>query len=266
MTVQGWVARLQHSSIRGRSRSTTRQRPRVRLVLGTLVIVILLGGGWLWLRDSTLVTVRHVSVSGESGPDAGRIRSALVTAARNMTTLHVRMDQLRMAVAPFPIVRDLRVMTQFPHGIRIHVVERIPVGAVVVSGRTTAVAGDGTLLHDVTPAPDLPSIPVRVTPGGARLSEPNALAAVALLAAAPSPMLERISQVTTIASHGLVAQLRTGPSIYFGDSRRFAAKWIAVTSVLADAGSAGALYIDVTDPERPAAGSGSPGTSSQMGG
>jgi cell division protein FtsQ len=234
-------------------------------VAGILVVVVLLGGAWLWLRDSSLVSVRQVSVTGESGPDAARIRSALLSAARNMTTLHVRTDHLRMAVAPFPIVKDLRVTTQFPHGMRIRVLERIPVGAVQVSGRTIAVAGDGTLLHDATPPPTLPSIPLRVTPGGTRLSDPNALGAVALLAAAPSPMLQRISQVTTVVAHGLVAQLRAGPSIYFGDHSRLAAKWIAVTSVLADAGSAGALYIDVTDPERPAAGSGSVGTSAQSG-
>src|SRR5205823_1653712 len=121
-----------------------------------------------------------------------------------------------------------------------------PVGNVVVSGRTIAVAGDGTLLHDLNPAGALPAIPLRVTPGGTRLSDPDALRAVALLAAAPSPMLARISQVTTVAPHGLVAQLRAGPSLYFGDPNRLAAKWIAASAVLADPGSAGALYIDVT--------------------
>jgi hypothetical protein len=67
-------------------------------------------------------------------------------------------------------------------------------------------------------------------------------------------MLPRLTEVMTVAGHGLVAQVRQGPSIYFGDSTALAAKWSAALAVLADPGSQGASYIDVTDPDRPAAG------------
>ncbi|MDQ6744860.1 MAG: FtsQ-type POTRA domain-containing protein, partial [Actinomycetota bacterium] len=103
-------------------------------VLVLLAMVLLLGGVWLWLRDSSLVSVRHIRIQGESGPDAAQIRQALSLAARNMTTLDVRLDQLRAAVAPYPVVRNLQVSTDFPHGMRIHVVEQIPVGAVSAGG------------------------------------------------------------------------------------------------------------------------------------
>jgi Cell division protein FtsQ len=109
------------------------------------------------------------------------------------------------------------------------------------------------LLRDV-PAGSLPTIPVPSLPGGSRVTDPAALDALALLAAAPARLLPKISQVTTIGPHGLVAQLRDGPAIYFGDTTDQAAKWVAATEVLADPGSAGAGYIDVTDPARPAAG------------
>jgi cell division protein FtsQ len=237
-----------------RTRRRAIRRPRPRTVLIVVALVVLLGGAWLWLRDSSLVSVHRVTVTGANGPDAPQIRSALVAAGRNMTTLDVHMDQLRTAVAPYPIVKDVRVSTQFPHGLKIRVIEQIPVGAISVGGRTIAVAGDGTLLHDVVPSASLPMIPLRVAPGGPRLSDPAARAAVEVLGAAPYQLLARVSQVTTVAPHGLVAELRSGPSIYFGDATRLAAKWVAATAVLADSGSAGALYIDVTDPERPAAG------------
>jgi hypothetical protein len=84
-----------------------------------------------------------------------------------------------------------------------------------------------------------------------------AAAAIKLLSAAPGELLPKISQVTTVAPHGLVAQVRGGPSIYFGDTTELWQKWIAASEVLGDPGSAGALYIDVTDPQRPAAGAGS---------
>lgn len=230
-----------------------RVRMRLRLLVGGLVALALLAGAWIWVRDSPLVAVERVTVTGVSGPDAGQIRSALVLAARNMTTLDVRIGQLQMAVAPYPVVKDVRVRTQFPHGMRIRVVEQLPVGALVAGGRVVAASADGTILRDVSAAA-LPEIPVRSLPAGARVTDPSTLQALALLAATPLRLLSKISQVTTSAQHGLVVQLADGPEIYFGTAGDLAAKWIAATEVIADPDSAGASYIDVSDPERPVAG------------
>jgi cell division protein FtsQ len=258
MIAEGWLGRLQRPSAIGRRR----RLPRPRVMIAIAAVVALLGCGWLWLRDSSLVAVKRVTITGVSGQDAGQIRSALRAAARNMTTLDVHIDQLKTAVAPYPTVKDLRVTTHFPNAMRIRVLEQTPVGVVEVAGQKIAVASDGTLLHDLAPPASLPAIPVRVPPGGRRLSDPDALRAVAVLAAAPTALLGRISQITTLTGHGLVAQLRDGPSIYLGDGTQAAAKWTAAIAVLADPGSAGASYIDVTDPRRPAAGTGSAGTTS----
>jgi hypothetical protein len=122
-----------------------------------------------------------------------------------------------------------------------------------------AVSGDGTLLHDVTATQNLAVVPVRQPPGGPRLTDPSALRAIRLLAAAPYQLLARISGLTTSPKNGFVAQLRGGPSLYFGDAARPVAKWLAASEVLADSSSAGASYVDVTDPERPAAGGGAAG-------
>ncbi len=258
---------MEAAAFRIRSRRFRLWRPR--LLLALIVLLAALAGAWLWLRDSSLVAVQRVSVTGQSGPDAAKIRSALIAAAKTMTTLDVQVGRLRTAVAPYPAVKDLQVSTQFPHGMRIRVIEQNPVGAVTVGGHTTAVAADGTLLHDVVAAKALPAIPLRVPPGGARLTDPSALGAVAVLAAAPYQMLAHVSQVTTSSAHGEVAQLRDGPAIYFGDTSRLRAKWASVTEVLADPGSAGAAYIDVSDPARPAAGASTaanPSTGSPPGG
>jgi hypothetical protein len=48
--------------------------------------------------------------------------------------------------------------------------------------------------------------------------------------------------------------LRDGPQLYFGESSQLTAKWDSAVAVLANASSAGAAYIDVSDPARPAAG------------
>jgi cell division protein FtsQ len=226
---------------------------RVRVALAAAAVVVLLGGAWLWVRDSSLVAVRRVSITGVYGPDAGKIRSALRSAALNMTTLDVRQGQLRMAVAPYPIVKHLQVSTQFPHGMRIGVVEQLPLGALVAGKQSVAISGDGTLLPDV-PTGSLPSIPVPSLPGGSKATGSAALDAVALLLAAPAQFETRIAEVTTSSAHGLTVELRSGPSIYFGDDTSLDAKWVSATEVLADQSSAGASYVDVSDPARPAAG------------
>jgi cell division protein FtsQ len=226
---------------------------RVKVAIAVLATVALLGGAWLWLRDSPLVAVRKVSITGVYGPDAGQIRSALRLAALNMSTLDVRQNELRVAVAPYPIVKHLRVSTQFPHGMRIDVVEQLPLGALVAGGQAVAASGDGTLLRD-SPTASLPTIPVPALPGGSQVTNGGALEALALLAAAPSRLLSRISQVSGSSVHGLVAQLRSGPSIYFGDDTDLDAKWVSATDVLADPSSAGASYIDVNDSAHPVAG------------
>lgn len=230
-----------------------RVRLRVWLIVGAVALVAVLGGAWVWLRDSSLVRVEHVRVTGVSGPDAGQISSALGLAARNMTTLDVHLGQLRTAVAQYPVVKDLSVSTQFPHGMRIRVIEQLPVGAIIAGGQTVAASADGTLLRDV-PTGSLPTIPLPSLPGGSRVNDQTAREALTLLAATPQRLEAKISQVTTSQPHGLVVQLRSGPVIYFGTPTDLAAKWVAATEVLAAPGSADAAYIDVSDPGRPAAG------------
>ena len=58
-------------------RRMRRPRPSPRLIGAVLVVLVLLGGLYLWLRDSSLVAVQRVRITGVSGPDAGRIRAAL---------------------------------------------------------------------------------------------------------------------------------------------------------------------------------------------
>jgi cell division protein FtsQ len=222
-------------------------------VLALALVAMLLGGGWFWLRGSSLVGVDRVTVTGLSGPGSGAIRAALLGAARSMTTLEVNRSALRAAVAPFPVVKALRVTTQFPHGMRIRVLEQVAVGALSSGGRRIAVAGDGTLLPSVN-ASGLPSVPVSVAPAGSRVGGGPTRAEVALLAAAPAWLRSRVTQVSTRTADGLVAELHNGPELRFGAVTALRAKWTAVAAVLADQSSQGAAYVDVTVPERPAAG------------
>jgi cell division protein FtsQ len=227
-------------------------RPPARALVAFAGVLAMLVGAWAWLRDSPLVAVRTVTVTGVSGPDARQVRDALVGAARDMTTLHVRQGDLRTAVDPYPGVLKVKTDAHFPHGLRIAVRERNPVATVVSGSRRVPVAADGTLMP-TSPSAGLPEISARALPGGAHASAPDVRRAIAVLAAAPAPLRARVRRVY-VSVHGITAPLRDGPTLYLGGSERLRAKWIAAATVLADRSSAGATYLDLRLPERPAAG------------
>src|SRR6478609_6095947 len=216
-------------------------RPPLRATAAFLCVLGVLGAMWLWLRDSSLVAVRSVTVTGVSGPDAGQVREALSDAARDMTTLHVKTGELRTAVDPYPTVLDVSTHADFPHGLRIAVHERNPIGAVVAGTQRVPVAADGT------------EISAKALPGGSHASDPDVRHAVAVLSAAPPVLRARVRRVY-VGERGWTLPLRNGPVLYLGGSERLAAKWAAIVAVLADPTSTGATYLDVRLPERPAAG------------
>ena len=239
-----------------RRRATRRLRlPRVplRVLLAVVAVATLLGAGWLWLRDSSLAQVRDVTVTGASSSEEGRIRAALEAAALDMTTLRVREESLRAAAAPFSSVAGLRVDTDFPHGLRIEVLEHEAVAALAIGDRTIAATGSGLVLRGVVPGEELPVIRIDAAPAGERVDNANTLTALAVAGAAPEQLRSRIDRFWT-GPKGMMLALIDGPEVIFGtaaDSRR---KWLAAARVLADPSAAGATYLDVRSPERVAAG------------
>ena len=217
-----------------------------------LVAIAVLVPGWMWLRDSPLVGVDEVTVTGLSGPQAAVIRQALEDAARDMTTLNVDEEALEDAVRRFPIVGEIRADGRLLRRLDIEVEQREPVAALANGDVRMAVAADGTILEG-TLTKDLPVVPVSSPPGGRTLAEPEALRLVQLLGAAPAELRARVAGVE-LGDRGLQASIADGPELYFGAAGRLPAKWAAATRVLADASSRGAAYLDLRVPERPAAG------------
>ena len=217
------------------------------------IFLVVLAAFFFWLRDSSFVRVEHVTVTGLTGPEAPRLRAVLEDAARDMTTLHVREDQLRTVVAAYPVVKGVSAKPDFPHGLTITVHENTPVAAVVADGARTPVAGDGKLLRGADKRA-LPIVPLRVPPGGDAVADKNALQAIRALAAAPPALRERVVKASMTREGGLTLDLQDGPVLRFGGAARLKAKWAAAAAVLADQSSAGATYLDLRYPERPAAG------------
>jgi cell division protein FtsQ len=253
-----------------RPRRIALPRRAVAWLLGVLLALPLLGGAWLWLRDSSLVAVEHVRVLGARGPEAHAVEAALEEAGLRMTTLHVNVAALQAAVAPLRVVRAVRVSTGFPHTLRVRVVEQLPVAALVLGGTRTAVAADGVVLGPALLSSSLPVVSGAFTasaaftasgaPGASdgpldtgHVHGATALAALTVLGAAPPALAGWVARVYD-GREGLTVAMRNGLLIYFGDASRPHAKWLSAARVLASPSSAGAWYIDVRLPERPAAG------------
>jgi cell division septal protein FtsQ len=233
--------------------------PRRVFSLRTLVLLLVTAAvgwlGWTWYRASSFVKVEHVTVTGVSGPEVVQIRRALTTTALGMTTLHMDISKLKQAVSEYSYVQTLTVTRHGAHVVGIAVTEQIPVATVEIGGSSEVVDGNDQLLPDTTISHGaLPTIPISLAPAGRVITAKGARGAIAVLAAAPYSLLAHVSSATSSSAHGVIVQLRNGPQVYFGPTQDLHAKWAAMTAVLQDQGSAGAAYIDVSDPRRPAAG------------
>jgi cell division protein FtsQ len=223
-----------------------------RILAGVLVAGCALAGGWLWVRDSSLVAVRDVRVLGLASAEGPQISSALRTAALDMTTLHVRKDALLAAVSQYASIKGLDVETDLPHKLSIRVRERAPVAAIQSGGATVAASGDGLVLRGMR-AQGLPTLRARSAPAGARVTDRETLAALGVAGVAPRELRARIESLRS-GPRGLTLDLRNGPDLVFGSGADAARKWMAAVRVLADPSSAGATYLDLRVPERVAAG------------
>src|SRR5437764_1742347 len=242
-------------SLRAAFRAVWARRPLRIATLVTLVCAPLLGGGWVWLRHSSLVSVQHMRLSGVSGRDAKAIRSALLRAGHGMSTLDVKQAALRAAVAGFPVVRELHASASFPHTLHVTVVEQPPVAALVSGGARTAIAADGVILGPALASSSLPTVAASTAPpAGQRLGAGAwQVQAVAALGAAPTALAKEVRSAYS-GSKGLTLVMEGDLPVFFGDASRAHAKWLALASVMSQEHAASVSYVDVRLPERAAAG------------
>lgn len=227
---------------------------RRRLLLAAAVTVALGALYQFWVRDSSLVAVNHVEITGLTTKDGPRIEAMLESVAEDMTTLHVRPHELEEAASTFPVVGAIHVETDFPHGLRIAITERPAAALVSIDGVPLPVAADGTVLRGLRPPEGLPLFRTDKPAPDGRVSDPRTLRALLVAGAAPVGFPQRIERVSEGPEQGIVVALEDGPEVIFGDADLAAEKWTAAVRVLADGDAAGATYIDVRLPDRPVAG------------
>jgi cell division protein FtsQ len=230
---------------------------RLQVGLIAVAVIAVTAGGAFWLRDSSLVAITDVEISGVTASDGDQVAQALTAAAQDMTTLHVRKGALRNAVATYASVGDITTKTDFPHKIRIRVIERRPVAALAGHGKRIPVTGSGIILRGISADRDLPSVFVEHPPTGARITDQQVLHALEVAAKAPDPLRGRTEELL-VDDRGVIAALHNGPELVFGSGEDARKKWAAAARVLAEISAQGATYLDLRIPGRVAAGGLSP--------
>jgi cell division protein FtsQ len=258
MATRALSPRRPTDSIPGRSRAGRRPAGRGvlirrRVIAAGALLIALYAGYMLWFRNLGWFAIDEVTIEGATTSQQ-QIKAAVERASGDMTTLHIKDDALRDAVARFPTVATVSASTSFPHTLHVRITERLPVAYVQMGDRRTPVSGDGYLLagasFDSKALPRIEGASAR----GPRLDD-DAGAQAAILGATPAPLRERITSSSWDEEEGgVVLQLENGPEVRFGDGSRAADKWAAAVAVLSSPERGSPSYLDVGVPERPVAG------------
>jgi cell division protein FtsQ len=226
---------------------------RRRALAVALLLIVLYGGYMFWFRNLSWFAIHDVTINGTTTNER-QIKAAVEQVSGDMTTLHIKDDELRDAVARFPTVASVGASTSFPHGLTVTITERLPVAFIQVHGQQTAVSADGYLLagadFDAKALPRIEGAAVH----GVRL-DPDAAAQAAILGGTPAPLRNHITSSTWDEdSGGVVVDLNNGPEIRFGDGSRAVDKWEAAVAVLSSDERGSPSYLDVSVPDRPVSG------------
>src|SRR5262245_40936209 len=245
---------------RPRPRTRPRAKPasrgaviRRRALAAAVVLLVLYGGYMLWFRNLSVFAIHDVTIKGATTNEQ-QIKTAVEHVAGDMTTLHIKDDELRDAVARFPTVASVRASTSFPHGLTVTVTERLPVAFVRLHGQETAVSADGYLLPGASyDAKALPRIEGASAAGARR--DGAAAAQAAILGATPEPLRDKGTASSWDDQRGgVVIDLKNGPEVIFGDGSRAADKWAAAVAVLSSPEHGSPGYVNVVVPDKPVSG------------
>jgi cell division protein FtsQ len=222
-----------------------RRRLAVLLVLGVLLAGAAAGGRQVLLHAARF-RVSQVSVSGATGP--GGVDPAVIRAASGVSLgeplVSVRTEEVRRRVAAIPRLATVEVRRDWPGTVRIVVTERTPVALAASAAGPVLVDATG-LAYQNAPRP-LPALP-RLAADRVAPDDPATRAGLAVLAALPPPVRERLREVRAEGPAEVTLLLLGGRQVRWGspdDSQRKAA---VLTALLSQPGT----VFDVSAPDLP---------------
>jgi cell division septal protein FtsQ len=154
------TARAKSSSVRLKGRGSSRSsgsaenvRNFGRYLLPLICMAVLLAGigffgvsAYRSVTSSSFFSLRYVDVRGAERTPAEDIRRIVSSSVEKPGVWNADVGDIRAKIEKFPFVKSAAVSMVFPAGIRVNVIERVPVAIVHLSSGNYLVDGEGVVL------------------------------------------------------------------------------------------------------------------------
>jgi cell division protein FtsQ len=232
-------------------RQAGRRRLRWSFVAGVIVLLLAVLFG---LSYTPLVSVDRVDVDGAVEVDATLLQS-VVDSAKGSSIVWLDLAALRARLEADPWVRKVRVSRDWPHSVRIEIVERRPVASFAgPDGQIRVVDGDGRVLAVLSGLPvDYPFLAVTAPNLDAGNDSPPAvLAGIAVAKVLPDELRNRVKQLDVSDDGQVQMELNPSGTVIMGAPSELRDKLVTVLTVLHNCGTGPPpATIDVQVPSKP---------------
>jgi cell division protein FtsQ len=213
-----------------------------RYVIASVLLVLLTVGGIWLVFVSSVLTVKHVSVEGESQLTQEQVLTAAdVPSGAHLAQLDLA--AIRTRVAGLAAVKRVDVSRDWPDGVLIRITERREVAVVEIAGRYQAMDSDGVLFHSYPrPPAGLPRVVADAAIGSNALAE-----AARVIASLPSGLAARVDHVGVRGVDQVTLTMRSGATVMWGSDAQSALKAEVLVELLAHP----ARVYDVSVPGQP---------------
>jgi cell division protein FtsQ len=219
-----------------------RRLRRLRPLLYAVLVLGLAGTGVWLVFFSSVVTVRDVSVHGNTTVSSVRIR-AVAKAPIGRQLARVDLAAIQARVETIPAVKSVSVSRSWPHTVAITVTERTPVAVVERGTSLQAVDEDGVLFGSYDHQPS--DLPLVVTSADV---DAEALAEAAHVVSSLRPdIAAKVDRVEVASVDRIRLHLAGGRIVMWGSAEQSTQKAAVLAVLLGQK----ATQIDVSVPERP---------------
>lgn len=182
-----------------------------RYVIASVLLVALTATGIWLVFVSSVLTVKHVDVQGESQLTTQRVLAAAdVPMGAHLADLDL--DAIRTRVAGLAAVKRVDVSRDWPDGVLIRITERHEVAVVDIGGTYQAMDSDGVLFKTY---PRPPAALPRVV-AGARIGSDALAEAARVLDSLPAGLAARVDHVGVSGIDQVTLAMRSGATVIWG--------------------------------------------------
>lgn len=234
--------RFERSEVR---RFTRRSRNRRRaIIVASLIVATLLGLVALAVY-SPLLSLETIEITGTSRVDAAEVHDIVDDQLGTPLAL-VDYDRITRQLSEFTLIRSYVTEAVPPHTLRIHVVEREPLGSIMTASGYTLVDPAGVEIESSETRP--PGVPI-LQLGGSDADGPVFDSVVEVLLALPDPLLAQVDQVTATTMDDVTLVFAgVGQRVVWGSVDRSELKARVLEKLMAMQDAAALVEYDVTAP------------------